>query len=159
MEGIGVSYSLARSNSDPHPKTGKKAKESRLSTYRTHELPFGSSAVYTDGSKRTDCVGSGVVIEDNMHCYQLDTSCSDFTAKTVVIYRALQVIDSNTCPLNTASILTPQRYLRQRSSGQRDSVDDDPSAASSTFIAFGQEARHPASYFNIPAEIMESAVE
>ncbi|GFV49499.1 uncharacterized protein TNCV_3736371 [Trichonephila clavipes] len=52
------------------------------------------SAVYTDGSKRADYVGCGVVIEDIMHGYRLDTSCSIFTAEAVAIYRALQLIDS-----------------------------------------------------------------
>ncbi|GFU10893.1 pggt1b [Trichonephila clavipes] len=63
------------------------------------------SAIYTDGSKRADYVGCGVVIEDIMHGYRLDTSCSIFTAEAVAIYRALQLIDS-LCPVNTASILT-----------------------------------------------------
>ncbi|GFX25482.1 RNase H domain-containing protein [Trichonephila clavipes] len=52
------------------------------------------SAIYTDGSKRADYVGCGVVIEDIMHGYRLDTSCSIFTAEAVAIYRALQSIDS-----------------------------------------------------------------
>ncbi|GFT31879.1 RNase H domain-containing protein [Trichonephila clavipes] len=52
------------------------------------------SAIYTDGSKRADYVGCGVVIEDIMHGYRLDTSCSIFTAEAVPIYRALQLIDS-----------------------------------------------------------------
>ncbi|GFV42898.1 RNase H domain-containing protein [Trichonephila clavipes] len=52
------------------------------------------SAIYTDGSKRADYVGCGVVIEDIMHGYRLDTSCSVFTAEAVAIYRALQLIDS-----------------------------------------------------------------
>ncbi|GFY03444.1 pggt1b [Trichonephila clavipes] len=50
---------------------------------------------YIDGSKRADYVGCGVVIEDFMHGYRLDTSCSVFTAEAVAIYRALQLIDSN----------------------------------------------------------------
>ncbi|GFX40185.1 putative RNA-directed DNA polymerase from transposon X-element [Trichonephila clavipes] len=53
------------------------------------------SAIYTDGSKRADYVGCGVVIEDFMHGYRLDTSCSVFTAEAVAIYRTLQLIDSN----------------------------------------------------------------
>ncbi|GFX06656.1 probable RNA-directed DNA polymerase from transposon X-element [Trichonephila clavipes] len=53
------------------------------------------SAIYTDGSKRADYVGCGVVIEDIMHGYRLDTSSSVFTAEAVAIYRALQLIDSN----------------------------------------------------------------
>ncbi|GFX08526.1 RNase H domain-containing protein [Trichonephila clavipes] len=53
------------------------------------------STIYTDGSKRADYVGCGVVIEDVMHGYRLDTSCSYFTAEAVAIYRALQLIDSN----------------------------------------------------------------
>ncbi|GFX10874.1 putative RNA-directed DNA polymerase from transposon X-element [Trichonephila clavipes] len=53
------------------------------------------SAIYTDGSKRADYVGCGVVIEDIMHGYRLDTSCSVFTAEAVAIYRALHIIDSN----------------------------------------------------------------
>ncbi|GFW02225.1 pggt1b [Trichonephila clavipes] len=52
------------------------------------------SAIYTDGSKRADYVGCGLVIEDIMHGYRLDTSCSIFTAEAVAIYRALQLIDS-----------------------------------------------------------------
>ncbi|GFW16056.1 RNase H domain-containing protein [Trichonephila clavipes] len=52
------------------------------------------SAIYTDGSKRADYVGCGVVIEDIMLGYRLDTSCSIFTAEAVAIYRALQLIDS-----------------------------------------------------------------
>ncbi|GFU90485.1 pggt1b [Trichonephila clavipes] len=44
------------------------------------------SAIYTDGSKRADYVGCGVVIEDIMHGYRLDTSCSIFTAEAVAIY-------------------------------------------------------------------------
>ncbi|GFU15215.1 RNase H domain-containing protein [Trichonephila clavipes] len=52
------------------------------------------SAIYTDGSKRCRYVGCGVVIEDIMHGYRLDTSCSIFTAEAVAIYRALQLIDS-----------------------------------------------------------------
>ncbi|GFT94173.1 RNase H domain-containing protein [Trichonephila clavipes] len=51
------------------------------------------STIYTDGSKRADYVGCGVVIEDIMHGYRLDTSCSIFTAEAVAIYRALQLID------------------------------------------------------------------
>ncbi|GFV58942.1 RNA-directed DNA polymerase from mobile element jockey [Trichonephila clavipes] len=53
------------------------------------------SAIYTDGSKRADYVGCGVVIEDIMLGYRLDTSCSIFTAEAVAIYRALQLIDSH----------------------------------------------------------------
>ncbi|GFU28333.1 pggt1b [Trichonephila clavipes] len=51
--------------------------------------------MYTDGSKRADYVGCGVVIEDVSHGYRLDPSCSVFTAEAVAIYRALQSIDSN----------------------------------------------------------------
>ncbi|GFU43943.1 pggt1b, partial [Trichonephila clavipes] len=43
-------------------------------------------------------VGCGVVIEDIMHGYRLDTSCSIFTAEAVAIYRALQLIDSTMPP-------------------------------------------------------------
>ncbi|GFU90541.1 putative RNA-directed DNA polymerase from transposon X-element [Trichonephila clavipes] len=53
------------------------------------------SAIYTDGSKRADYVGCGVVIEDILHGYRLDTSCSIFTAEAFAIYRALPSIDSN----------------------------------------------------------------
>ncbi|GFT58156.1 RNase H domain-containing protein [Trichonephila clavipes] len=53
------------------------------------------STIYTDGSKRADYVGCGVVIEDIIHGYRLDTSCSIFTAEAVAIYRALQLIDSH----------------------------------------------------------------
>ncbi|GFS74412.1 RNase H domain-containing protein [Trichonephila clavipes] len=52
------------------------------------------SAIYTDGLKRADYVGCGVVIEDIMHGYKLDTSCSIFTAEAVAIYRALHLIGS-----------------------------------------------------------------
>ncbi|GFW62646.1 pggt1b [Trichonephila clavipes] len=44
--------------------------------------------------RNADYVGCGVVIEDIMHGYRLDTSCSIFTAEAVAIYRALQLIDS-----------------------------------------------------------------
>ncbi|GFY33810.1 putative RNA-directed DNA polymerase from transposon X-element [Trichonephila clavipes] len=61
-----------------------------------HRSQYSSySTIYTDGSKRADYVGCGVVIEDIMHGYRLDTSCSIFTAEAVAIYRALQLIDSN----------------------------------------------------------------
>ncbi|GFT13876.1 probable RNA-directed DNA polymerase from transposon X-element [Trichonephila clavipes] len=61
-----------------------------------HRSQYSSySTIYTDGSKRADYVGCGVVIEDVMHGYRLHTSCSIFTAEAVVIYRALQLIDSN----------------------------------------------------------------
>ncbi|GFX83937.1 putative RNA-directed DNA polymerase from transposon X-element [Trichonephila clavipes] len=66
----------------------------RVFTY--HRSQYSSySTIYTDGSKRANYVGCGVVIEDIMHGYRLDTSCSIFTAETVTIYRALQLIDSN----------------------------------------------------------------
>ncbi|GFX96296.1 putative RNA-directed DNA polymerase from transposon X-element [Trichonephila clavipes] len=145
------------------------------------------SAIYTDGSKRADYVGCGVVIEDIMHGYRLDTSCSIFTAEAVAIYRALQLIDS-TMPrkyciyTDSMSVLEAleklprslpssgmyntrhyestlqqgfryrvllatqsRRNHRQRASGQRGKVGDDPSAARSS--AIGYEARHHASYF------------
>ncbi|GFT08775.1 RNase H domain-containing protein [Trichonephila clavipes] len=61
-----------------------------------HRSQYSSySDIYTDGSKCADYVGCGVVIEDNMHGYRLDTSCSVFTAEAVAISRALQLIDSN----------------------------------------------------------------
>ncbi|GFU21498.1 RNase H domain-containing protein [Trichonephila clavipes] len=61
-----------------------------------HRSQYSSySTIYTDGSKRADYVGCGVVIEDFMNGYRLDTSCSIFTAEAVAIYRALQLIDSN----------------------------------------------------------------
>ncbi|GFW35280.1 probable RNA-directed DNA polymerase from transposon X-element [Trichonephila clavipes] len=64
-----------------------------------HRSQYSSySTIYTDGSKRADYVGCGVVIEDIMHGYRLDTSCSVFTAEAVAIYRALQLIDSNMPP-------------------------------------------------------------
>ncbi|GFU51047.1 RNase H domain-containing protein [Trichonephila clavipes] len=102
------------------------------------------STIYTDGSKRADYVGCGVVIEDIMHGYRLDTSCSVFTAEAVAIYRALQLIDS-TMPrkfciytdsmsvlkrLKTTTIAAIQWNHRQRASGQRGKVGDDSSAAS-----------------------------
>ncbi|GFV84994.1 pggt1b [Trichonephila clavipes] len=64
------------------------------------------SAIYTVGSKRADYVVCGVVIEDIMHGSRLDTSCSDFIAEAVSIYRALQSIDANMPPVHSASILT-----------------------------------------------------
>ncbi|GFV21133.1 uncharacterized protein TNCV_4267661 [Trichonephila clavipes] len=61
-----------------------------------HRSQYSSySTIYTDGSKRADYVGCGVVIEDVMHGYWLDTSCSIFVAEAVAIYRTLQLIDSN----------------------------------------------------------------
>ncbi|GFW25072.1 RNase H domain-containing protein [Trichonephila clavipes] len=61
-----------------------------------HRSPYSRySAIYTDGSKRADYVGCGVVIEDVTHGYRLDTSCSLFTAEAVTIYRTLQSIDPN----------------------------------------------------------------
>ncbi|GFT38625.1 RNase H domain-containing protein [Trichonephila clavipes] len=64
--------------------------------FASHRGQYSSySTIYTDGSKRADYVGCGVVIEDIMHCYRLDTSCSVFTPKAVAICRALQLIDSN----------------------------------------------------------------
>ncbi|GFU64638.1 putative RNA-directed DNA polymerase from transposon X-element [Trichonephila clavipes] len=61
-----------------------------------HRSKYSSySTIYTDGSKRADYVGCGVVIEDILHGYRLDTSCSIFTAEAVAIYRELQLIDSN----------------------------------------------------------------
>ncbi|GFT15654.1 RNase H domain-containing protein [Trichonephila clavipes] len=66
------------------------------SVFAFHRSQYsGYSAIYTDGSKRACYVGCGVVIEDIMHGYRLDTSCSFFTAEAVAIYRALQLIDSN----------------------------------------------------------------
>ncbi|GFT17577.1 RNase H domain-containing protein [Trichonephila clavipes] len=64
----------------------------RVFAYRSQYSRY--SAIYTDGSKRADYVGCGIVIEDIMHGYRLDTSCSIFTAEAVAIYRALQLIDS-----------------------------------------------------------------
>ncbi|GFX44780.1 RNase H domain-containing protein [Trichonephila clavipes] len=64
----------------------------------------GYSPIFTDGSTHADYVGCRVVIEDNIHGYRLNTSCSVFTAEDVTIYRALQLIDFNICPVNTASI-------------------------------------------------------
>ncbi|GFU96975.1 RNase H domain-containing protein [Trichonephila clavipes] len=53
------------------------------------------SPIITDGSKRANYVGCGLVIEDITHGYRLYTSCSTFTAEAVAICRALQLIDSN----------------------------------------------------------------
>ncbi|GFU46501.1 putative RNA-directed DNA polymerase from transposon X-element [Trichonephila clavipes] len=66
--------------------------------------------------------------------------------------------------LDSPLLVTPHKYLnssprrnhRQRASGQRGKVGDDPSAARSS--AIGYEARHLASYFSDLAGIMESAV-
>ncbi|GFX46655.1 RNase H domain-containing protein [Trichonephila clavipes] len=54
------------------------------------------SPIYTDGSKQTDYVGCGVVMEDNMRGYRLDNCCSIFTAEAIALYRALQLIDPQT---------------------------------------------------------------
>ncbi|GFX87215.1 RNase H domain-containing protein [Trichonephila clavipes] len=153
-----------------------------------HRSKYSSySTIYTDGSKRADYVGCGVVIEDILHGYRLDTSCSIFTAEAVAIYRELQLIDSNMpreyciytdsmsvlealenyndrCHPVVCKILEitsrlygkgfdivfclaakSRRNHRQRASGQRGKVGDDPSGASSSDI--GYEARHHASYF------------
>ncbi|GFW90126.1 RNase H domain-containing protein [Trichonephila clavipes] len=48
-----------------------------------------------NGLKRAGYVGCGVMIEDNMHGYRPDTSCSVFTAEAFTIYCTLQLIDSN----------------------------------------------------------------
>ncbi|GFX80444.1 RNase H domain-containing protein [Trichonephila clavipes] len=159
---------MARSHSDPHSKTWKRSQEpSQLSTDSTHELPFKStvapvvfqhvfayhrsqysrySAIYTDGSKRADYVGCGVVIEDILHGYRLDTSCSIFTAEVVAIYRALQLIDSH-MPRKYCIYTDSMRNHRQRASGQRGKVGDDASAASGS--AIGYEARHHHHIFKI----------
>ncbi|GFX57786.1 pggt1b [Trichonephila clavipes] len=123
------------------------------------------SAIYTDGSKRADYVGCGVVIEDIMHGFRLDTSCSIFTAEeAVAIYRALQPLIDSTMPLDSYSKgfdivfcwLPSHVGIIGNESGQRGKVGDDPSAARSS--AIGYEARHLASYFSDLAGIMESAV-
>ncbi|GFW43627.1 putative RNA-directed DNA polymerase from transposon BS [Trichonephila clavipes] len=49
--------------------------------------------IYTDGSNRTDYVGCGIVMEDNMHGYRLDNCCSIFPAEAIAMYCALQLID------------------------------------------------------------------
>ncbi|GFX71465.1 RNase H domain-containing protein [Trichonephila clavipes] len=54
------------------------------------------SPIYTDGSKRTDYVGCGVVMEDNVRGYRLDNCCSIFTAEAIALYRALQLINPQT---------------------------------------------------------------
>ncbi|GFW58796.1 RNase H domain-containing protein [Trichonephila clavipes] len=63
------------------------------------------SAIYTDGSKRADYVGCGVVIEDIMHGYRLDTSLQHFHCRSCRHLPCTSIIDS-LCPINTASILT-----------------------------------------------------
>ncbi|GFW06954.1 pggt1b [Trichonephila clavipes] len=85
----GISHELLRHLNEDHYAC-------RLSTrLRYHRSQYSRySAIYTDGSKRADYVGCGVVIEDIMHGYRLDISCSIFTAEAVAIYRALQLIDS-----------------------------------------------------------------
>ncbi|GFU89518.1 RNase H domain-containing protein [Trichonephila clavipes] len=54
------------------------------------------SPIYTEGSKRTDYIGCGVLMEDNMRGYRLDNCCRIFTAEAIALYRALQLIDSIT---------------------------------------------------------------
>ncbi|GFV48904.1 RNase H domain-containing protein [Trichonephila clavipes] len=50
------------------------------------------SPIYIDGSKRTEYVGCGVVMEHNVRGYRLDNCCSIFTAEAIALYRALQLI-------------------------------------------------------------------
>ncbi|GFW69753.1 RNase H domain-containing protein [Trichonephila clavipes] len=65
------------------------------SVFAYHRSQYsGYSAIYTDGSKRAGYVGCGVVIEDIMYGYRLNT-CRVLIAEAVVIYRALQLIGSN----------------------------------------------------------------
>ncbi|GFS63588.1 pggt1b [Trichonephila clavipes] len=52
------------------------------------------SAIYTDGSKRADYVGCGVVIEDIMHGYRLDF-LQHFHCRSCRHLCALQLIDSH----------------------------------------------------------------
>ncbi|GFX78313.1 putative RNA-directed DNA polymerase from transposon BS [Trichonephila clavipes] len=54
------------------------------------------SPIYTDGSKRADYVGCGIVMEDNMRGYRLENCCSISTAEAIALYRALQLIDPKT---------------------------------------------------------------
>ncbi|GFV07120.1 RNase H domain-containing protein [Trichonephila clavipes] len=76
------------------------------SIFAYHRSRYRSySPIFTDGLKRADYVRCGVMIEDNLHDFRLDTSCSVFTAEASAIYCALQLIDSN-MPVNIASILT-----------------------------------------------------
>ncbi|GFT40386.1 putative RNA-directed DNA polymerase from transposon X-element [Trichonephila clavipes] len=68
-------------------------------TPRFHYInPFASY----NGSKRAYYVGCGVVIEDIMLSYRLDTSCTIFTAEAFAIYRAIQL--TPICPVNTDSM-------------------------------------------------------
>ncbi|GFW30501.1 RNase H domain-containing protein [Trichonephila clavipes] len=67
----------------------------RVFAYTARSQYRNFSPIFTDGSKRADYVGCGVVIEDITHGYRLDTSCSVFTAEAVAICRVLQLIDSN----------------------------------------------------------------
>ncbi|GFW30166.1 RNase H domain-containing protein [Trichonephila clavipes] len=48
------------------------------------------------GSKRTDYVGFGVVMEDKMRGYRLDNCCSIFSVEAIALYRALQLNDPKT---------------------------------------------------------------
>ncbi|GFT81039.1 RNase H domain-containing protein [Trichonephila clavipes] len=50
------------------------------------------SPIYTDDSNRTDYVGCGVVMEDNMRGYRLDNCCSIFTAEAITLFHALPII-------------------------------------------------------------------
>ncbi|GFU20800.1 pggt1b [Trichonephila clavipes] len=78
--------------------------------------------------------------------------CHPVVCKISTIRVACTARVSISCLLATES----RRNHRQRASGQRGKVGDDPSAASSS--AIGYEARHPASYFYDLAGIMGSAV-
>ncbi|GFV81156.1 RNase H domain-containing protein [Trichonephila clavipes] len=53
----------------------------RVFAYHRSQYSSEFSVIYTDGSKRAGYVGFEFVIEDNMHGYWLDPSCSVFTAK------------------------------------------------------------------------------
>ncbi|GFU71546.1 hypothetical protein TNCV_4310421 [Trichonephila clavipes] len=86
------------------------------------------------------CPGNGLVLPNQLHIDQIATNS---TVQQGFRYRVLLATKS-------------RRNHRQRTSGQRGKVGDDPSTASSS--ANGYEARHPASYFYYLAGIMESAV-
>ncbi|GFU70914.1 RNase H domain-containing protein [Trichonephila clavipes] len=108
--------------------------------FASHRGQYSSySTIYTDGSKRADYIGCGVVIEDIIHGYRLDTSCSVFTAEPA----PFAVHFNESTPICPSTVQQGFRYRfllatesrrnhRQRASGQRGKVGDDPSATSSS---------------------------
>ncbi|GFU06794.1 RNase H domain-containing protein [Trichonephila clavipes] len=69
----------------------------QFQTWNTPRLHYiNPYATYNGSSKRTDYVGCGVVMEDNMRGYRLNNCCNIFTAEVIALNRALQLIDPKT---------------------------------------------------------------